>query len=189
MFKSLVLTSIAIGISAATMSLPAQAKWPTSNQADIRDHRQQSDIRDHRKKRHVRDHRSKSRKQVRDHRRRNRVQNHRRPHRSNEKIYAQHGNKWGQRGGFYDNRNHQHPPLMTCKRAMSSSAYDRTRALGQRRAVRIWQRNAKNRYGSPVRWGAAKNKRITCRFNRSQASFKCKATANPCFAGNPQNRQ
>lgn len=163
MFKSLLLTGVVIGISAATMSLPAQAKWPTSSQVDVRDHPQQNDVR-----------------------------NHRRPRRSNEKIYAQSGNKWGSTFsgvGSYNGPRLQKSTLRVCKRAMSAAASDPSKSRGQNLAIKIWQRNATNLYGSPASWGVAKNKRVTCRFSRSQATYKCKAIANPCFRGTFQNRQ
>lgn len=160
MFKSLLLTGIVIGISAATMSLPSQAKWPTPSQVDVRDHPQQSDVRDHR--------------------------------RSNEKVYAQSGNKWGStfsRVGSYNGPRHQKPTLRACKRAMSGAGGGRSKTRSKNLAIKIWQRNATNLYGSPASWGAAKNRRVTCRFSRSQATYKCKAIANPCFRGTGQNRQ
>ncbi len=180
MFKSFLLTSFAIGISAATISLPAQAKWPTYNQVDVRDHRE---------KRLGRNHRSQSRKQVRDHRTRNRVQDHRRPRRSNEKVYAQSGNKWGSTFSAGRSYNNPKPTLVACKRAMSGAGGDRSKTRSKKIAIKRWGINATNRYGSPASWGAAKNRRVTCRFNRSQAAYKCKAIANPCFRGTGQNRQ
>ena len=163
MFKSLLLAVIAIGISVATMSLPAQAKWPTSSQVDVRDHPQQNDVRDHR-----------------------------RPRRSGEKVYAQSGNKLGSTfsgAGSYNSPRHQKPTLRVCKRAMSGAGGGRSKTRSKNLAIKIWQRNATNLYGSPASWGAAKNKRVTCRFSRSQATYKCKAIANPCFRGTGQNRQ
>lgn len=77
--------------------------------------------------------------------------------------------------------------MKICKRAVVGYGEDSNLERSFALAKRFWSRNTKDIYGTKANWHSAKNKKRACQFNGTKTGYRCRVTANPCYANAAQN--